>query len=159
MNTTVLFRIAMEEDVSEIVQMIADDELGNKRECYEQPLPTCYLEAFQAIDQDHNNELVVAVKSEKVIGVLQLTYIPYLTYQGGWRALIESVRVHSRARGSGIGEQLMKWAIQRAKEVGCHVVQLTTDKQRPDALRFYKKLGFIDSHEGMKYHLSRCNRP
>ncbi|NAP00957.1 GNAT family N-acetyltransferase, partial [Halomonas sp. MG34] len=81
------------------------------------------------------------------------TYIPYLTYKGGWRALIESVRVHSRARGSGIGEQLMKWAIQRAKEAGCHVVQLTTDKQRPDALRFYKKLGFIDSHEGMKYHL------
>ncbi len=153
MNTTVRFRIAMEEDVSEIVQMLADDELGNKRERYEQPLPTCYLEAFQAIDQDHNNELVVAVKSEKVIGVLQLTYIPYLTYKGGWRALIESVRVHSRARGSGIGEQLMKWAIQRAKEAGCHVVQLTTDKQRPDALRFYKKLGFIDSHEGMKYHL------
>ncbi|MGP4066448.1 GNAT family N-acetyltransferase [Oceanobacillus sp. M65] len=153
MNTTIRFRIAMEEDVSEIVQMLADDELGNKRERYEQPLPTCYLEAFQAIDQDHNNELVVAVKSEKVIGVLQLTYIPYLTYKGGWRALIESVRVHSRARGSGIGEQLMTWAIQRAKEKGCHVVQLTTDKQRPDALRFYKKLGFIDSHEGMKYHL------
>ncbi|GAQ17281.1 aminoalkylphosphonic acid N-acetyltransferase [Oceanobacillus picturae] len=152
MNTTVRFRIAMEEDVSEIVQMLADDELGNKRERYEQPLPSCYLEAFQAIDQDHNNELVVAVKSEKVIGVLQLTYIPYLTYKGGWRALIESVRVHSSARGSGIGEQLMTWAIQRAKEKGCHVVQLTTDKQRPDALRFYKKLGFVDSHEGMKYH-------
>lgn len=159
MDTTIRFRIAMEEDVSEIVQMLADDELGRKRERYEQPLPSCYLEAFQAIDQDHNNELVVAEKSEDVIGVLQLTYIPYLTYQGGWRALIESVRVHSRARGSGIGEQLMTWAIQRAKEKGCHVMQLTTDKQRPDALRFYKKLGFVDSHEGMKYHLSRCNRP
>ena len=88
-----------------------------------------------------------------VTGTLQLTIIPYLTYQGRRRGMIEAVRVHRRQRGTGLGERLIRWAIQRARDRGCHVVQLTTDKRRPDALRFYERLGFAASHEGMKLHL------
>ncbi|MGS0524115.1 GNAT family N-acetyltransferase [Zobellia nedashkovskayae] len=84
---------------------------------------------------------------------MQLSYITYLTYQGGIRAQIEAVRVHEDYRSKGIGQQLFEWAIQRAKQKGAHVVQLTTDKKRPDALKFYEKLGFTASHEGMKLHL------
>ena len=89
----------------------------------------------------------------RVIGVLQLTFIPYLTYRGGWRALIEGVRVDRRHRSAGIGRRLFEWAIARSRERGCHLVQLTSDKQRPDAIRFYESLGFAASHEGMKLHL------
>jgi GNAT superfamily N-acetyltransferase len=88
-----------------------------------------------------------------VVGVLQLTYIPSLTYQGGWRALIEGVRVDSGERSQGLGKTLFEWAIARAREHGCHMVQLTTDKARPDAKRFYESLGFVASHEGLKLHL------
>jgi GNAT superfamily N-acetyltransferase len=84
---------------------------------------------------------------------LQLTYIPQLTYQGGWRALIEGVRIARAERSQGLGRQMFEWAIGRARARGCHMVQLTTDKARPDALRFYQALGFVASHDGMKLHL------
>ena len=89
----------------------------------------------------------------QIVGVLQLTFIPYLTYQGGWRGLIEGIRVAAGFRGQGIGRELFQWAIDRARQWGCHLVQLTTDKARPDALRFYESLGFRASHEGLKLHL------
>ena len=148
------FRRATRDDVTEIVRMLADDPLGAKREAYAAPLPDSYYGAFAAIDRDPNNELVVAVLDDRVVGVLQLTFIPYLTYRGGWRALIEGVRVDSAQRSSGTGRKLFEWAIERARSRGCHVVQLTSDKQRPDAIRFYEGLGFRASHEGMKLHLS-----
>ena len=91
------------------------------------------------------------------IGVLQLTFIPYLTYQGGWRALIEGVRVASGARSQGVGKALIEWAIARARERGCIMVQLTTDKARVDAKRFYESLGFVASHEGMKLHFGKTS--
>jgi GNAT superfamily N-acetyltransferase len=147
------FRRARPDDVPAIVRMLADDPLGAKRERYETPLPDSYVEAFRAIDRDANNELVVACQDGGVVGVLQLTFIPYLTYQGGWRALIEGVRVDSRARSQGLGKALLEWAIARARERGCVMVQLTTDKTRADAKRFYEGLGFVASHEGMKLHL------
>ncbi|MBD8025928.1 GNAT family N-acetyltransferase [Ureibacillus sp. Re31] len=147
------FRIAEETDLDQIVQMLADDVLGSQRERYEQPLPVSYIEAFQAISADPNNELVVACIGDDVVGVLQITFTPYLTYQGGWRATIEGVRTASSMRGKGLGTELFKWAIERAKERGCHLLQLTTDKKRPDALRFYEKLGFEATHEGMKMKL------
>lgn len=137
--------------------MLADDPLGARREAYASPLPDRYYDAFDAIDQDPNNELVVAVVGGKVVGVLQLTFIPYLTYRGGWRALIEGVRVDSTQRSSGTGRKLFEWAIERARERGCHMVQLTSDKERPDAIRFYRGLGFAASHEGLKLHLSKGN--
>lgn len=135
--------------------MLADDKLGQKREDYRDPLPESYYEAFEHIDADANQELmVVENEAKEVIGTLQLTFIPYLTYQGGTRAQIEAVRIRKDMRGSGIGEQLFTWAIQRAQERKAHVLQLTTDKKRPDAKRFYEKLGFQASHEGMKLHFT-----
>ncbi|HEY4552245.1 MAG TPA: GNAT family N-acetyltransferase [Bacillaceae bacterium] len=141
------------QDLERIVQMLADDELGSKRERYENPLPDCYLKAFHAIDSDPNNELAVACHKNNVIGVLQLTFTPNITHQGGWRATIEGVRIASDIRGKGVGAKLISWAIERAKERGCRLVQLTTDNKRPDALRFYERLGFTASHTGLKMRL------
>ena len=152
-KSEISFRKAARADVREIVRLLADDPLGAKRERYELPLPASYLVAFDAIESDPNNELVVACLGRRIVGVLQLTFIPYLTYQGSWRALVEGVRVDSSARSAGIGKALFKWTINRARERGCHLIQLTTDKFRPDALRFYETLGFVASHEGMKLHL------
>ncbi len=147
-------RSANKNDVSTIVEMIANDELGKLREDFQIPLPQKYYSAFQNILSDPNQELVV-IENEKfeVIGTLQLSFLQYLTYQGGIRAQIEAVRIHTKYRGQGIGQQLFDWAITKAKERGAHVVQLTTDKKRPEALSFYEKLGFKASHEGMKMHL------
>lgn len=144
------FREAQREDVPAIVGMLADDILGSKRECFTDPLPESYYSAFAAIHGDPNHELIVAEFEGKVVGTLQLSILPYLTYQGGYRALIEAVRVAKSQRGGGLGRQLFDWAIDRARERGCHLVQLTSDKDRPDAIRFYEHLGFKASHEGMK---------
>ncbi|WP_371928745.1 GNAT family N-acetyltransferase [Rossellomorea sp. KS-H15a] len=133
--------------------MLADDVLGSKRERYEHPLPESYIQAFNAIDTDPNNELVVACQGEEVVGVQQITFTPYLTHQGGWRATIEGVRTSASVRGEGVGTKMIQWAIARAEERGCHLIQLTTDKQRPDALRFYERLGFKATHEGLKLKL------
>ncbi|GAA0292101.1 GNAT superfamily N-acetyltransferase [Gracilibacillus halotolerans] len=146
-------RVATEKDLDSIVAMLADDVLGSKRERYEQPLPNSYKKAFHAISSDPNNELIVACNGDEVIGVQQITFTPYITYQGGWRATIEGVRTSSSIRGKGIGTELIQWAIQRARERGCHLIQLTTDKARDDALRFYKRLGFSATHEGLKMKL------
>lgn len=148
-------RRAVEKDIPAIVAMLANDKLGKLREDFRDPLPEKYLKAFEIINQDLNQELIVFEhESGKVMGTLQLSFIQYLTYQGGVRAQIEAVRVHHDYRGKGIGKKLFQWAIERAAERGAHVVQLTTDKKRPDAMGFYKTLGFIDSHEGMKLHLN-----
>jgi ribosomal protein S18 acetylase RimI-like enzyme len=153
-DTNVTFRRATHADLPAIVALLADDRLGAGRENYRLPLPQAYADAFAAIDQDPNNELVVADSAaQRVIAVLQLTFIPYLTYQGGWRALVEGVRVAAGYRAGGVGKQLLLWAIERARERGCHMVQLTSDKTRPDAIRFYQGLGFVATHEGLKLHL------
>jgi GNAT superfamily N-acetyltransferase len=151
----ITFRRAGQRDLPAIVRLLADDPIGAKRERYETPLPQAYTRAFEAIDADPNNELVVACLEDEVVGVLQLTFIPYLTYQGGWRALIEAVRIDSRHRSRGLGKRMFEWAIERSRDRGCHLVQLTTDKARPDAKRFYESLGFVASHEGMKLQLKR----
>ncbi|GAB3799338.1 GNAT family N-acetyltransferase [Virgibacillus kimchii] len=153
MDTEIRFRMAAEKDLDSIVAMLADDVLGSKRERYEHPLPNSYLKAFKDISSDPNNELVVACDGNKVIGVQQITFTPYITHQGGWRATIEGVRTAASVRGKGVGTQLIKWAIQRSKERGCHLVQLTTDKNRPGALKFYERLGFKATHEGLKMKL------
>ncbi len=150
----VTFRRAVRDDLPAIVRLLADDPLGAKREQYATPLADAYYAAFDAIDRDPNHELVVAESdAPAVVGVLQLTFIPGITYRGGWRAQIEGVRVAAELRSSGIGERLFEWAIARARERGCHMVQLTSDKARPNAIRFYGRLGFVASHEGMKLRL------
>ncbi|HEY7202964.1 MAG TPA: GNAT family N-acetyltransferase [Methylomirabilota bacterium] len=153
MSAATLIRRARLDDVPAIVRMLADDPLGATRERDQTPLPDSYPRAFAAIDRDDNQELVVACQDERVVAVLQLTYMPSLTYQGGWRAQIEGVRVDATVRAQGLGRTLFEWAIARARERGCHLVQLTTDKRRPAARRFYESLGFVASHEGMKLTL------
>lgn len=147
------FRPALRNDLERIVQLLADDPLGSGREQSSLPLASSYERAFEAIVEDVNNELVVAEQAGTVVGVLQITFIPYLTHKGSWRALIEGVRVAAEARSTGVGKQLFVWAIGLARERGCRLVQLTSDKSRPDAIRFYQSLGFIASHEGMKLQL------
>ena len=147
-----LFREATKSDLPFIIEMIADDKLGQARENYQLPLPQGYQDAFDEINEDKNQLLIVVEQNNMVIGTMQLSFIQYLTYQGGIRAQIEAVRIHKDYRGNNIGEQLFKWAINKAKERGAHLLQLTTDKQRPEALKFYEKLGFKASHEGMKIH-------
>ena len=147
------FRKATKNDVSKIVEMIADDELGKTRENYQIPLPTEYLVAFENINTDENQELIVVEnENSEVIGTLQLSFIQYLTYRGGIRAQIEAVRIRKDQRGLGIGKTMFEWAIQKAKERNAHLLQLTTDKKRPKAIKFYEDLGFKATHEGMKIH-------
>ena len=153
MTEEIRLRAATRDDVPHVIRMLADDPLGARREEYRLPLPERYYAAFDAIDADPNNELVLACLGERVIGVLQITYTPHLTYRGGWRATVEGVRVDASLRSSGAGRKMLEWAIDRARRRGCHLVQLTSDKSRPDAIRFYEGLGFVASHEGLKLHL------
>jgi GNAT superfamily N-acetyltransferase len=148
-------RRAARDDVPEIVRLLADDPLGSRRENYQNPLPRAYYDASDEIDRDPHNQLVIAEADGEVIGTLQLTFIPYLTHQGGKRAQVEAVRVNERYRGHGIGGGLFEWAITRAREEQCRLVQLTTDNTRSDAQRFYERLGFVASHAGMKLDLKR----
>lgn len=147
------FRQAEIEDLPQIVQMLADDFLGAARERYENPLPESYIKAFQEIEADVNNELIVAETNGEIVGSLQITFTPSIAFQGGKRATVESVRVDSKFRGQGIGREMMLWAIERARQENCIFLQLTTNAERKEAHRFYEKLGFKGSHLGMKLSL------
>ena len=149
----VVFRIATRADLPSIVRMLADDELGSQRERSVEPLPESYTMAFEQIDRDANHELVVAELNGDVIGTLHLMFLPSISFQGGLRAQVESVRVDKLCQGQGIGSDMMKWAIERAQERGAHIVQLTTHQSRADAHRFYERLGFKGTHMGMKLSL------
>ena len=147
------FRKASKNDISAIVKLMADDALGQHRENYKTPLPAAYLKAFENIMADSNQELmVVEDENHAIIGTFQLSFIQYLSYCGGIRAQIENVMVRADQRGLGIGKLMFEWAINRAKERKAHVLQLTSDKKRPRAIKFYEDLGFVASHEGMKLH-------
>ncbi|MEH1013029.1 GNAT family N-acetyltransferase [Micromonospora sp. CPCC 206060] len=146
----VVFREAQRSDVPAIVALLADDRFGVSREVVGEDVDAAYWAAFDAIDADPRNVLVVADVDGDVVGTLQLTFIPSLTRRGGERAQIEGVRVRTDRRGGGLGRTMITWAIDQARERGCGLVQLTTDKRRSDARRFYAALGFEASHEGMK---------
>lgn len=147
------FRKATEKDVLVIVEMLADDELGKQRENFQNPLPIEYTNAFRKINTDENQELMVVENEQaEIVGTLQLTFIQYLTYGGGIRAQIEAVRIRKDKRGLGLGKAMFEWAFNRAKKKKAHLLQLTTDKKRPDAIKFYEDLGFKQSHESMKMH-------
>jgi GNAT superfamily N-acetyltransferase len=149
----IIFRQAEREDLPEIVRMLADDFLGATRERYENPLPESYVKAFEEIEADKNNELIVAETGGEIVGTLQITFTPSISFQGGKRATVESVRVDDKYRGLGIGKELMLWVIKRAKEENCVAIQLTTNAERSDAHRFYENLGFKGTHLGMKLYL------
>ncbi|MEU6462398.1 GNAT family N-acetyltransferase [Streptomyces sp. NPDC046976] len=144
-------RAAAEDHLPAIVAMLADDPLGAQRESPDDLTP--YRAALKRLVADPNQHLVVAVRDGRVIGTLQLTIIPGLSHRGATRALIEAVRIHADERGSGLGTELIQWAVDTARRLDCMMVQLTSDKKRPDAHRFYERLGFTASHEGFKLRL------
>ncbi|MFN8612250.1 MAG: GNAT family N-acetyltransferase [Vulcanimicrobiota bacterium] len=144
------FRPARPEDLPCLVDMLADDPIGQTREDPSNLEP--YRKALASIGRDPNQLLLVCEQSQ-LLGFLQLTFIPGLTYQGGWRAQIEGVRVQSRCRSRGVGRLLLEEAVRLARQRGCVLVQLTTDLARPGALRFYQRLGFTASHSGLKLAL------
>lgn len=148
-----VIRPAARDDVPAIVHMLADDPIGRTREAFAAPLPDCYYAAFDAITAQPGNALFVAELDGRVAGTYQFTAIPCLTHRGGTRALVEAVHVHTTLRGRGIGETMMRHAIDRARTLGCRIVQLTSDARRTDAHRFYERLGFVPSHVGMKLSL------
>ncbi len=149
----ITFRRAGEADLSRIVKLLADDTLGASREIVSDPVDERYRAAFDAIDRDRNQLLAVAVDGSMVVGCLQLTFVPGLSRTGMWRGQIESVRIAAGQRGTGLGNRFFEWAIERCRERDCGLVQLTSDRTRPDAIRFYEALGFKASHEGMKLAL------
>jgi ribosomal protein S18 acetylase RimI-like enzyme len=144
-------RDARREEVPAIVAMLADDILGGARERADELAP--YYDAFDAIARDPNNRLLIAEIDGAIAGCLQLTFIPGLSRRAAWRAQIESVRIAANARGGGFGRRMIEAAIDLARARHCTIVQLTSDKKRADAIRFYESLGFVASHEGMKLML------
>lgn len=144
-------RAAVAEDVPAIVAMLADDPLGAQRESPDDLAP--YLAALDRLIGDPNQHLMVAVREGRVVGTLQLSVIPGLSRRGSTRSIIEGVRVHADERGSGLGTRLIEWAIDASRRQGCQLVQLTSDKTRTDAHRFYERLGFKASHLGFKLPL------
>ncbi|MEV0729197.1 GNAT family N-acetyltransferase [Polymorphospora sp. NPDC050346] len=160
--TEVIFRAARRADVPAIVALLADDPLGAGREAaggdaggtvVGEEVDAAYWRAFDDIDADPRNALVVADLAGEVVGTMQLTFIPGLSRLGAERAQIEAVRVRADQRGAGLGRRMISWAVDEARARGCRLVQLTTDKRRADAHRFYAGLGFEASHEGMKLAL------
>ena len=148
------FRLARQSDLAAIIGLLADDDLGSAREIVSDPIDARYLSAFAAIEADANQMLAVASDADnQLVGCLQLSFIPGLSRTGMWRGQIESVRIARDLRGSGLGSEFIEWAIAQCAERGCGLVQLTSDKTRADSIRFYEKLGFVASHEGLKRNL------
>jgi len=151
--TDLKMRLASQDDVRAIRAMLGDDKLGQSREDMSEAGLEKYNQAFEAIIDSTGNQLWVAESDGEVVGTWQVTYIPYLSRGGNVRCLIEAVRTASNRRGEGIGARMMEFALDQARQHGCQLAQLTTDKTRQDAHRFYRKLGFVATHEGMKIEL------
>ena len=150
-----LFRRAMSKDLAAIIELLADDKLSKKREKLEEGHKALYQKAFDQIQSDQNQSLMVVEKEKEVIAMCHLTFMPSLTFNGAMRMNIEAVRVSSELRGQKVGEWMIKKAVAIATKKGCHIVQLTTNKKRVQAKKFYENLGFDATHEGMKLYLSR----
>lgn len=146
-------REAVREDLPAIVALLADDPLGEQREVAADPLPPGYHQAFEEIEADPRQSLLVAEMGGRIVGTLQLSILPNLTYGGRRRAQVEGVRIAAEARGRGIGRALVERAKNTAIAAGCHMLQLTANRQRPQAVHFYERLGFVDSHHGLKLYL------
>jgi GNAT superfamily N-acetyltransferase len=148
-----IIRLAERDDVPAIVALLADDVIGSQREAADSVIDEAYWDAFDDVDRTPNVEQWVIEHDGRLVGCFELIFIPGLSRGGGLRAQIEAVRIVSDLRGQGVGALAMQWAIDRARDKGCVVVQLTTDKQRQGAHRLYERLGFQASHEGMKLRL------
>lgn len=152
-DLTPRIRAAGRADLEAIVGLLADDPLGKRREIPADPLPEKYLKAFEEIRESASEHLLVADIGGRVVGCLQLSFMPSLTFGGRRRAQIEGVRIAPEQRGAGIGRLMIDTVKRMAQENGCHIIQLTTNRQRPQARRFYERLGFVDSHHGLKLYL------
>jgi GNAT superfamily N-acetyltransferase len=154
MNDAIAFRDATPADLPAIVAMLADDQLGARREDASLPLDPGYLAAFASITTSPNDRLIVAVETqeavEDIVGTMQLSFLPGLSSKGAWRGQIEAVRIRADRRGTGLGAVMMAWVVEQYRARGCKSIQLTTNKSRKDAHRFYERLGFLPSHEGYK---------
>lgn len=147
----VKFSLAESKDLNEILRLLSDDGIGISKEIFSSnSIDPAYISAFQEIEADPNNEILIGKIEDTLVAVLQVTYIPNLTLRGSKRAQIEGVRVASEMRGKGLGHELFAFALQRAKSKGCRLMQLTTNTLRKDAIRFYESLGFTASHVGLK---------
>ena len=149
--TDIEIRPAAPDDIPAIVEMLADDALGATRESPDDLRP--YLAAYERLRGDPNQFVMVAVRAERVVGTFQLTVIPGLSRRGSTRSVIEGVRVHGSERGRGLGQLMVEWAVAESRRQGCSLVQLTSDTARPEAHRFYERLGFVGSHVGFKLTL------
>jgi GNAT superfamily N-acetyltransferase len=150
-----IFREATAADLPAIVAMLADDDYGKDREDPSLPLDPRYLAAFELISADPNQLQIVAELDARVAGTMQLSFLPGIAFRGGWRGQIEAVRVASDLRSQGIGQQMIEWAVERCRERGCHMAQLTSKATRLDAHRFYERLGWNKSHTGFKLQLEQ----
>jgi GNAT superfamily N-acetyltransferase len=146
-------RDAVEADLPAVIALLADDENGRLREDASQPLDPAYRTAFAAIEANPDQRLLVAMLDRAIVGTFQLSFLPGLSYRGAWRGQIEAVRIAGHLRSRGLGEQMIAWAVERCRERGCNMVQLTTKSTRLRAHAFYERLGFTPSHIGMKLHL------
>ncbi|MEO7016683.1 MAG: GNAT family N-acetyltransferase [Leifsonia sp.] len=155
--STVLIRRARHDDLQAIVGLLADDPISAGRgDVASDDDEPAYAAALDRIISSPGNELVVVIdQTEAIVGTLQLTLVPGMARRGSTRLLVEAVRVASTERSSGIGSALMRWVTgQAAIELGASLVQLTSDAARVEAHRFYRRLGFIDSHIGFKFHVN-----
>jgi ribosomal protein S18 acetylase RimI-like enzyme len=148
-----LCREAAIDDLHHIVALLADDALGKSREVTTSGIDVRYINAFHAIDASPDQMQTVAELDGKIVGCMQLSFLPGLSFHGRWRGQIESVRIASGLRGTGLGRQYVAWAIGRFRERDCGLVQLNSYKSRADAVRFYESLGFEATHEGFKLAL------
>lgn len=146
-------RSAEEKDLSEIIRLLIEDDLGATREHFSDPLLPSYLKAFHAITQNKNQALLIVEYQNQVIGTCHLTFMPFLSFKGSWRLNIENVHVDKKLQNQGVGTRMLQRAIDLGRERGCKIIQLTTNKNRFRAKAFYEKLGFEATHEGMKLYL------
>lgn len=149
-----MIRDAAEADIAAIVALLADDDEGRSREDVNGRIDPGYGAAFAAIEADPNQRLLVAERDGAIVGTFQLSFLPGLSRRGAWRGQIEAVRITRNLRSQGLGREMILWAVERCRERGCRMVQLTTHKSRHRAHAFYERIGFEPSHVGMKLHLS-----
>jgi len=151
--STLTFRTASKDDLHAVIALLADDEIAENREKPVEGVSDEYARAFEAMQSEHYNRILLCEDAGRIVGCLQLAFVPGLSRKGTTRAIVESVRVAAGSRGQNVGTALMKEAIRLARDGGCGLIQLTSDKRRPRAHLFYRRLGFEQSHFGFKKEL------
>lgn len=150
-----IIRDAVAADLPALIALLDDDTLSRGREDPSLPLAASYRAAFAAIERDPNQRLIVAEANGEIVGTMQLSFLPGIAFRGAWRGQIEAVRIATPLRGSGLGTQMIEWAVERCRERGCRMVQLMSMRERTDAHRFYERLGWSKSHYGFKRKLEQ----